>query len=109
MRVKLVLFLAVGLSLLAGGSAEAQVISTIAGTEWLFPPTPISAPNAPLGRVDSIAVDSKGNAYVSDTGNGLVYRITPDRILTVVAGSGKRGFSGDGGPANRAFLLLHTI
>jgi DNA-binding beta-propeller fold protein YncE len=44
-----------------------------------------------------------GLLYVADTGNNSVRRIdTRTGIITRVAGSGEKGFSGDGGPAREA-------
>jgi hypothetical protein len=36
--------------------------------------------------------------------NNIVARVTPNRTLTVVAGNGQAGFSGDGEPATSATL-----
>lgn len=49
-------------------------------------------------------MDTAGNVYVSDEDNHLVAKISPDGILTVVAGNGIPGFSGDGGPATSAAI-----
>ena len=89
---------------MSGCIASAQVITTVAGTDWSFPPSPLPALNAPLGSVYSVVVDTDGNVYVSDPGNHMVMRISPDGNLTVVAGNGIPGFSGDGGPATSASL-----
>ncbi|MCH8266466.1 MAG: hypothetical protein IH846_03000, partial [Acidobacteria bacterium] len=51
-----------------------------------------------------MAVDSDGNVLAVDLGNNLVVKISPGGVLTVVAGNGIRGFSGDGGPATSASL-----
>ena len=49
-----------------------------------------------------LAIDSYGNLYISDGGNGRVRKVSPDGIITTVAGNGTHGYSGDGGPATAA-------
>lgn len=46
-----------------------------------------------------LAFDSTGNLYLADSRNHVVRRITADGASVIVAGSGRQGFSGDGGPA----------
>jgi hypothetical protein len=53
-----------------------------------------------------VAVDSAGNLFIADTGNGCIRRVSTDGIITTVAGNGKVGYSGDGGPATSAQLNL---
>jgi uncharacterized protein (TIGR03437 family) len=81
-----------------------QVIDTVAGTNWVFPTSSVPALSAPLGATTGVAVDAQGNVYAADGGNNIVVRISPDGVLTVVAGNGNGGFSGDGGPATSASL-----
>ncbi|WP_432514929.1 fibronectin type III domain-containing protein [Kineococcus sp. SYSU DK001] len=50
------------------------------------------------GIVD-VAVDSLGNAYVSDRGRHVVFRIDPAGVRTVVAGTGRNSTTGSDGPA----------
>ncbi len=50
------------------------------------------------------AFDAAGNIYIADRDNDRIRRIAPNGIITTVAGSGGRGFSGDGGPALAAEL-----
>jgi hypothetical protein len=88
----------------AAGSAGAQKISTIAGSNWVFPATPLAAVQAPLGRLNAVAADSAGNYYISDGDNNLVLKVTASGTLTVAAGNGTAGISGDGGPATSAAL-----
>src|SRR3954471_5486906 len=53
----------------------------------------------------ALAIDNSGNLYACDDGVGTrVYKMTPDGAITVIAGTGTAGFSGDGGPATSAQL-----
>lgn len=56
--------------------------------------------NNPLG----LAVDGDGNLYVADTLNHRIRKVDVSGIITTVAGSGRPGFSGDGGAAILAEL-----
>ncbi len=50
-------------------------------------------------EVFGVATDAAGNVYLSDTGNQRIRRVDRNGIITTVAGTGERGYSGDGGPA----------
>ncbi len=53
----------------------------------------------------SVAVDSVGNVYTADMGNNRIRMISAATgVITTVAGSGTKGFSGDGGLATVADL-----
>jgi len=54
----------------------------------------------PLG----VVVDASENLYIADTGNSRVRKVSPDGVITTVAGTGTSGYSGDGGPATKAQL-----
>jgi len=56
--------------------------------------------------VNTVAADASGNVYVSDDCNSVVYKIGPGGNLTVVAGNGTLGYSGDGGAATAAQLYM---
>jgi sugar lactone lactonase YvrE len=51
-----------------------------------------------------LALDAAGNLYIADPAADRVMKRTPDGIESVFAGTGKTGFSGDGGPATQALL-----
>jgi uncharacterized protein (TIGR03437 family) len=80
------------------------VITTVAGTTWIYRGDTGPALNAPLGQIWGVALDAAGNLFAADIGNHLVVRISPDGVLTAVAGNGVAAFSGDGGSATSASL-----
>lgn len=45
-----------------------------------------------------------GALYVCEAGNHVIRRVGRDGTITTVAGTGKAGYAGDGGPATRAAL-----
>jgi len=53
---------------------------------------------------NGLALDDKGDLYVSDIGAHRVFKLNSRGLLTVIAGTGEGGFSGDGGPATKAQL-----
>ena len=85
-------------------TAQGGSITTIAGHTWAPSLLPTTATSFPLGEVEGIAKDAAGNLYVADSGNDIVVRITAAGALTVVAGNGTQGYSGDGGSATSAQL-----
>ncbi|KTE93757.1 hypothetical protein AT727_02040 [Desulfitobacterium hafniense] len=48
--------------------------------------------------------DSQGNMIIPDNTHQRIAKVTPDGILTTIAGTGIMGYSGDGGPATQARL-----
>jgi uncharacterized protein (TIGR03437 family) len=87
-------------------AANAQgVITTVAGSTWIFRAGG-QATSAPLGNIAGVASDPAGNVYAADSSNDLVVRIAPDGTLTVVAGNGISGFSGDNGFGSGASLFF---
>jgi uncharacterized protein (TIGR03437 family) len=60
--------------------------------------------NALVGNPVGVATDSVGNnVYIAD-GSASVRKLFPSGIITTIAGSGTRGYSGDGGSATNARL-----
>lgn len=80
------------------------IITTVAGSGRPLFGAGGPATNVNLGNVQEGAVDGAGNVYVSDLSHNMVYKVTPTGTLTVVAGNGTPGFSGDGGQATNAQL-----
>ncbi len=83
----------------------AGTITTIAGTgEKGFSGDGGSAIKAKLSHPSGISIDEHGNIYFADRGNNRVRRIDQLGKITTVAGNGKGGYAGDGGPAKEAAL-----
>jgi sugar lactone lactonase YvrE len=82
------------------------IIDTYAGT-GVAGPTPDGAPlkGTPLNGPRTMAFDEKGDIYLALREGNAIYRIgVPAGTLHHVAGTGKQGYSGDGGPARAAEL-----
>jgi uncharacterized protein (TIGR03437 family) len=82
------------------------VITTAAGTGMLGG-TGDNGPatSARFNQPQGVAVDSAGNLYIADTGNGFIRKVS-NGVITTVAGSGGPGFSGDNGAATNALLYF---
>ncbi|MDX2150393.1 MAG: SMP-30/gluconolactonase/LRE family protein [Bryobacteraceae bacterium] len=62
------------------------------------------AVSAPLASVQGIAVSSQGDIYFADAADHRIRRIDSRGTISTIAGDGRAGFSGDGGPAAKARL-----
>jgi len=58
---------------------------------------------------ESLAIDSAGDLYVLDWSGYLRKIWLPTGAITIVAGTGTEGFSGDGGPATNARIARGAI
>ena len=100
-----------------GGTARAQLacpapdapgpytIETLAGTgEAGMAGDGGPATDALLDHPSAVAVAPDGTVYVADSRNHRVRRIGRDGVITTVAGTGERGYNGDGIPATEASL-----
>jgi uncharacterized protein (TIGR03437 family) len=90
----------------AAGSAAAQKISTIAGSNFVFPTAPVPAVQAPLGLVSAVAVDPAGNYYIADAYNNLVLKVSASGTLTIVANLGASGLAVDS--AGNLFIAVNS-
>ena len=99
-------YIADGNSRIRKVAASTGTISTIAGTgERGYSGDGGPATEAQLGAPFSVAVDADGNAYISETVNSRIRRVDAfTGIISTIAGTGERGYSGDGGPATEAQL-----
>jgi hypothetical protein len=62
------------------------------------------ATSARLYAPSGVAVDGQGNVYIVDSYNQRVRKVSAGGTITTIAGTGRLGFSGDGGPATSAQL-----
>jgi len=68
--------------------AQNRIITTVAGSKWIFDGDAKPATQAPLGPDGVIAMDSRDNLYIADPANAMVHRVDRQGILTVIAGNG---------------------
>lgn len=61
--------------------------------------------SASLNTPSDLEVAPDGTLYIADTLNNVIRVVNPERTqITTLVGTGERGFSGDGGPADEAML-----
>ncbi|SPF44404.1 exported hypothetical protein [Candidatus Sulfotelmatobacter kueseliae] len=75
-------------------------ITTVAGGG----PNNLPSLQSSIGTVSSVAEDSAGNVYIADSNSNRVLKVATTGNVTVVAGNGSFGYSGDGGLATAAAL-----
>lgn len=91
------------------GCATAQrLVTSFAGSELNFRGEGKPGRDAPLGRINSVTVDPEGRAVFPDPYYHMVFRVESDGRISIIAGNGVRGHSGDGGPARLAALNTPT-
>ena len=84
------------------GLAQNTIITTHAG-----PPLPMIGAQASTQAIDftyAVAADGSGGFYASSETQNRIYRVAADGSLSLAAGVGSDGYSGDGGPAAAARL-----
>ncbi|HZT66404.1 MAG TPA: hypothetical protein VFA11_11500 [Acidimicrobiales bacterium] len=60
--------------------------------------------HAPLG----LAADASGDLFMADSENAAVREVSSAGVISTVAGTGQKGYTGDGGPATGAELYWPT-
>jgi hypothetical protein len=64
------------------------------------------ATGARLNRPTGVGVGQTGDVYIADTRNNRLRQVTSNGVISTVAGTGRFGFSGDGGSATKARLAF---
>jgi hypothetical protein len=59
-------------------------------------PLPFPATLSSLDYSQGVAVNAQGDVFIADTYNNRVVKVTPQGLVTTVAGDGVAGYSGDG-------------
>jgi sugar lactone lactonase YvrE len=89
------------LALTLAAAAQQNIISTLIGGG----PNNVPALDADINGPQYVAFDSAGNYYFSAPYTSQrVFKVNASGTLTVVAGNGLQGYSGDNGPATQATL-----
>lgn len=89
------------------GGSSASLIYTVAGTgSYGYTGDGGPATLAELNSPNAVVKDGAGNLYLSDSGNHMVRKVAAGTgMISIVAGTGTVGYSGDGGPAASAELI----
>lgn len=97
--------IAIGLTVFSLSYLSAQTITTIAGTGK---PDDNGVQNAPhlqnIGDPFGVEMARDGSLYICEVRNHRLWRMHSKAELTLIAGNGTKGYSGDGGPAIKAQL-----
>ncbi|MBS1828547.1 MAG: hypothetical protein JST93_24790 [Acidobacteria bacterium] len=62
--------------------------------------------SATLSDPFDVTLDNVGNLYIADTSNNRIRKVSPNGVITTIAGAGMNGDSGDGGPASNAWIFF---
>jgi len=93
-------------------SASTGSITTVAGNGTQgYTGDGSAAISATLYHPYGIALDSSGNLYIADFGNGVIRKVTSPittGTISTVAGNGTEGFAGDGGLATASTVELNA-
>ncbi|HYC70143.1 MAG TPA: immunoglobulin domain-containing protein [Opitutaceae bacterium] len=96
----------------------AGVVSTLAGTAGVFyaglhgptrPPPDGTGPQAIFANPEGIAIDAAGVLYVTDKMNFTIRRVTPDGVVTTLAGATGVPGSADGPATEARFHVASAI
>jgi sugar lactone lactonase YvrE len=96
-----------GLFALVGLAQTSTITATM--TTYAGPPLPVSGTPATSQGIDapsSAIPDGAGGLYIASSTQNRIYRVSAGGTLSLIAGVGRSGFSGDGGLATSAQLAF---
>jgi sugar lactone lactonase YvrE len=103
-RMFLLIFFPVLVFTLSAGAQQDQINTVVGGSG----PNDIPAIDADLYGPYQVALDSHGNYYFASRNRHQVFKVDSTGFLTVVAGNGLQGYSGDGVFGGAAQAMLNT-
>ncbi len=80
-----------------GRISPSGMIGAVTGTGKVGDIVP--APGPPLPPPAELATDHDGNLYITDRRDFHILKVSASGVIAAIAGNGKQGSSGDGGPA----------
>lgn len=85
------------------------VVTTLAGNRLAALADGTGTGNPPsFNNPWGITVDTSGNTFIADLANNVIRKMTPDGVVTTLAGSGNSGFA-DGTGINASFYGPHDL
>ena len=96
-------FLTLAVLFAAGGISQADKLVVVAGGGTGGDGSP--ALQAKLSEPFAVGFDKAGNLYICEMQAGeRIRKVDTKGVISTIAGTGKKGYSGDGGPANKAAI-----
>lgn len=87
-----------------------QSVKTVAGNgHSLFKGDGGPGRGATLNAPSGIVIDSRGNILFADKDHHRIRKVDSEGIVSTLAGTGRKGNEGDGGPASLAALFLPSM
>jgi uncharacterized protein (TIGR03437 family) len=80
------------------------IVTTVAGTDYIFPDDGRPALQAHLSTPYGLVFDRQGTLIIADPGLNMILKMDAKGTISIVAGNGLARYAGDGGPARAASI-----